>query len=1384
MLKPIRTLLTILCLMTFTEVLADTDIPASLYLNEPPAFEHLSNKEIQSVYQGNDGDLWISTRSGLFQYDGYSLVCHKSDYSHPALLTSNNILCVAEDTRHRLWIGTYSGLNVLDLTTSSVRKIDNREMNGNTISDILVTRNGRLLLATDWGLYEYQEDADDFLCYSEQNTGGVLPKTSIKSLLEDREGNLWIGTWNEGLFRYNAETDTYYRYPKLNGQNSAHVLFQDSRDNLWIGTWRGGLVLLKDALHPDRVTYVNYRRKEGDASSIADDIIYTLAEDTNSGDLWIGTRKGISILPAATGYHGTEHFRNYYSGTDGQTTLPSDEVTSLLCDRQGLMWIGMIGGGMVKADVRRPFFGHDSLKDVRHLLHTSSVRSMLVDDEGLLWIGIGSSGFGVRNLKTGRFTHYTQMEEFTRQRGNITTIMSIMQRSSDGHIWLSAYDDGVYEIDKHAPQGTRVRHHTTGNAPWLPGDCVYQVMEDSHGNLWFATRNGVSMLSADGHYQRFDNLQANGTRLSRMVTVCLAEDAGGRIWCGSSTQGVYCLEPERNGSQPSYSLKSYNAGNGKLNVDEVCCLYAHGNRLWLGTGSCGLSVYDPATDSFRNVHKQWDLPGDAVVSIRHDDKGHLWLGTNAGLIRVIPEKDLERATFRLYTKNDGLQDNIFTRGASATGPDGELMFGGYLGYNRFFPDSLQDRKQNVTPFITDIRIHGVSWDKLQPDTRADISERSPRFTDKIRLDHNRNNFSIEFSAMEYINPMLTKYAYKLEGFDKEWQTTGASERRAYYNNLQSGTYTFRLKASDINGSWGDGERRLKITVLPPPWLTWWAYTLYFMAACAAGYAIYHMVRNKVRRRNTIHVREMEKAKVEEMNHVKLQFFTNITHELLTPLTILYASVGELKRTAPDFKEQYRLMYNNINRLIRLVQQLLEFKRNERGDLKLSVSQGDLALFIRRGIDSITPLVRRQDIHFSYNCHPEQLPAYFDQDKVDKILYNLLSNASKHDPTGGLVSIELRATDDGRAQLTVRDHGPGIPKNEQKDLFKRFYEGDYRRYTNAGDTGIALSLVRDLVKLHHGTVKVESEEGKGTTFTVMLPIRREDYTDEEVNEKTVSANGEFFPDESIPAENTDSPSKPKNENELHSLLLVENNGELLLLMTKLLQNNYKVYTASNEGEALDILERQRISLIVTDAMMPDTDGLTFCRMLKNKSTTKHIPVILLTANNSEEYRAQAYDSGVDAFIAKPFDISVLQSRIANLLQTRKRMELEKAKTLVVNVDNMEYIDSDKEFLEQFIKCVTEHMSNPEFSQPQLLKAMHMSRSTLARRIKQLTGQNYTIFVTNIRIRTACRIMEERKQISISEVANLVGYNDSHYFSTSFKKIIGMTPTEYQKKLKEP
>ena len=595
--------------------------------------------------------------------------------------------------------------------------------------------------------------------------------------------------------------------------------------------------------------------------------------------------------------------------------------------------------------------------------------------------------------------------------------------------------------------------------------------------------------------------------------------------------------------------------------------------------------------------------------------------------------------------------------------------------------------------------------------------------------------------------------------------------------MPSGTYTFQLKATNENGEWSGYVREFTVVVLPPFWATWWAYLLYMVLVLVIGVLIYRTIKKRILLQNALRLREMEKAKAEELNHAKLQFFTNITHELLTPLTIISATVDELKTQAPSHNDLYTVMNSNIQRLIRLLQQILEFRKAETGNLKLRVSPGDLAAFVRTGTESFKPLVKKRKIHFSLLCDPESIVGYFDIDKLDKIMYNLLSNAAKYNKEDGFIQVTLSYDEEDRefVLLRVKDNGKGISREKQATLFKRFYEGDYRKFNTIG-TGIGLSLTKDLVTLHGGTISVESEVDHGTEFIVRIPIERSYYDEEQIDDEVISLRQTAIDYEDTPedviAEVQELATKA------NSILLVEDNEELLNLMTKLLGREYNVFTAENGKEGIIVLENEDVDLIVSDIMMPEMDGIEFCKYVKGHLEISHIPVILLTAKNKEEDRAEAYEIGADAFISKPFNLTVLHARIRNLLKYKARMAHDFKNQIVFEVKDLNYTSLDEDFIQRAINCVNNHLEDPNFDQAQFADEMLTSKSTLYKKLKSLAGLNTSSFIRNVRLKAACRIMEEKGiNIRVSELAYAVGFNDPKYFSSCFKKEFGMLPSEY-------
>lgn len=1360
-------LMQLLAFVPITLRAAETDPIYHLKFKQLSAPHSLPTNEVQKVYQDKDGFIWFATRQGLCCYNGYETTLYKSNLYSPDLLTSNSITCLVDDNNNSIWIGTSEGLNALDKKTGKIRKYSIPSLPNNVVSALCTTRDNTLWVGTDVGLCRYVPERDEFVVCGKDFGGGMLERATIKSLLEDSEGDLWIGTWSQGLYRYSPSTGEIFVYPRMNERNSSHVIYEDSNKDIWVGSWSCGLFKLENPKDMERVSYICYLHENGNDESLSDNIVYDIAEDLNTHSLWVGTRSGLSILRLEE----PDAFINYKSGKSVYL-IPTDEINSIMRDNQGSMWVGTIGGGVLMTNTRPALFNLHTLHFGDEDIPVTSVRALFADSERNLWIGVGTYGLACQEYATGKLKMFTHIPEFS-EVPTLPSLVAVVQRKKSGEIWFGMYNGGIFVYRK----GEKVRHLSNENCDFLTSSSVSALYEDWEGNCWVGTRGGLGVSLADGTGYRFGKMEfADSLSIDWLYVRDIIRDTDNSIWVATSNFGLIHITGDIH-NPSSLKYENYSFYNRRLITNTVLSLHIDRfSRLWVGTEGGGLYRYNRDSGEFEEKNREYSIPGDGIVSIEEDKGGGLWLGTNSGLINLQVAAVGSDFSTRIYTSADGLQDNFVVNASCSR--EGELFFGGHKGYNSFTPDKMEILSQETNFLITDIKVFNHSFSSLPVELREEISPVMPTYASKIELPYKYNNFSIEFAALTYKNPELNRYAYRLANFDRDWQHTDADRRFAYYNNLPSGTYTFQLKATNENGVWSGYVRELTVVVLPPFWATWWAYLSYVILALIIGILIYRTTKNRMLLRNELRLREMEKGKAEELNHAKLQFFTNITHELLTPLTIISATVDELKMQAPSHDDLYAVMNSNIRRLIRLLQQILEFRKAETGNLKLRVSPGDIADFVKKEAESFQPLVKKRKIHFSVLCDPESIIGYFDTDKLDKILYNLLSNAAKYNKEGGFIQVTLSYDEDKDfVLLRIKDNGKGISKEKQKTLFKRFYEGDYRKFNTIG-TGIGLSLTRDLVKLHEGTISVESEVDQGAEFTVRIPIDRSYYKEEQIDDEAIlSIQKEVTSYENI--EQKDAANIPQEvAAKAHSVLVVEDNEELLQLMTKLLNRDYNVFTAENGKEGITVLENEDIDLIVSDVMMPEMDGIEFCKYVKAHLEISHIPVILLTAKNKEEDRAEAYEVGADAFISKPFNLTVLHARIRNLLKYKERVARDFKNQLVFEVKDLNYTSLDEDFLQRAIECVNNHLENGTFDQAQFADEMRTSKSTLYKKLKSLTGLNTSAFIRNARLKAACRIMEEKgNSVRISELAYAVGFNDPKYFSVCFKKEFGMLPTDY-------
>lgn len=1327
----------------------------------------LPTNEIRNLFQDSEGYIWISTYNGLVRYDGYSTLVYKPNNKDDGKSVDGFVNIVAEDKDEKLWIGTHNGLYMLDKRKEQIEKIISPGLQVNYIEAIVCAKNGDLWVGTQKGAYLRKNGQKQFeLCEAPEQQMTI--HTDIKSIIEDQNGQIWIGTWVNGLIRYNPQEEKFYQYKGLNPGESAHILFQDQESNIWIGTWRYGLMKLVNPYDMKHYSVRHYQHEDKRSNSLSDNIIYAIAQDKSTGKIWIGSRSGLSILESE---EGSGSFSNYLPGEENGN-LPFNEVDALYYSSDGLMWIGMLGGGVYTVNTRKQQFEPDPLLPLRDQFPTSSVRSIYQCPDGKLWMGIMGFGLVLYDYQHNHVIHYLQHPDFS-QLPYVSTVNDIIYYKKTGEYVFATWDDGIWLYN-----GQRVRVINNITHPTLTDVCIYSLAEDSKGNLWIGARSGLFVLDSKGRLRSLNDLVPNTTRAFPQTSIFkIVEDHDGNIWVATISSGIWRIK-ETGGK---YNVKIYDTGQQNSAIGAMTLCVDSYNRLWVGTNGNGLDLYNRKEDRFVSMFDEYFDQGEVIFNLMEDDKKTLWLTTNSEMYHISIPIDDSEATLHTYTVEDGLQDHIFNRNACHKGIDGQLFFGGANGLNRFYPQQITFDNTSYPVVITDLKIHNVSIRNLSRQERLKILDAPIDYAQKIQLAYDQNNFRLDFSILNYINSQLNKYEYKLEGYDNHWIPANAQMRFAYYNNLPAGTYRFMVRGANANGTWSDNIRTLKITILPPPWLSWWAYCIYALLLTAIIAYLYRAVQNRLRMKQAIELGKLQRQKLEEVNHAKLQFFTNITHELLTPLSVIQASVEELNLQYPRMKSQLRGISENTMRLIRLIQQILEFRKVENAKQQLRVSKGNITLFIKRSVMAFTPLVRKKKLRIVLENFDEQYTGYFDSDKLDKILYNLLSNAAKYTHEGDTITLKQHYdTATSRYTFSVNNPGDPIPEEKMAHLFERFYEGEYRKFRTVG-TGIGLSLTKDLVDLHHGQIEVASSAEAGITFTVNLPLGRTYFSNKEVDEENEALNNRLDTDfESLDNEQetaTDDVPQPATPDKNTRILLAEDNEDLRKSMARMLATHFQVQEAANGQEAWEKIEKEGTDLVVSDIMMPDIDGLELCKRLKGSFATAHIPVILITARISDSDRVEGYEAGADGYICKPLKMSVLLAKINNLLKRQEQGRKEDArKKLVFEAKEVNYTPQDEEFLKKALDIVNRHLDDQEFDTATFISEMGMARTSFNEKMKQLAGVTPAVFISNVRLQAAFKLVQEKKKIRISDLAYAVGFNDPKYFSLCFRKKFGLSPKE--------
>ncbi|HLO61213.1 MAG TPA: two-component regulator propeller domain-containing protein [Bacteroidales bacterium] len=1367
--------------------------PFCLSANENLKFERIDDRNelssdfVSSIIQDNDGYMWFATLDGLNRYDGYTVKVYKNRLNGEAYFKSNVFECIEVAKDGKLWLGTkYFGIQIFDPKTESVTTISNDPtkalyINDNQIQDLLRDSKGRMWIATYHGVARYDPDKKIMKIYAEdKHNPGAVPFGNVTSIYEDSQGRILFGTWENGLYVYNEKTDSFRNYyisqNVFNLTNPVRIwsFLEDKNGYTWIGTWETGL--FKVRITDNSIEYLNhfYLDAGNKGKNICDNIIFCL-EQTPDNSIWVGTSNGLSIIsnPNAN----DPEIISYNEGVS--TTLPSkSEIYEMKQDVSGSMWLATMGGGVNKIDLKRYKFELFNIPSSNTPLTSEVVYCFYPVNENELLLGVRSLVIGLYNLEKKTFKDYRNLpvlNEFTSENNSVFCIF----KDSRENLWFGTRYLGLYKKDgKTGKLQNIVSRYFFSQGP--PPYSVNCIAEDRYNCLWVGTSEGLIKLVYNHEIDKFDTYKYlpdsrdPNSICGKNITSILI-DSQHVLWIATEDGGISRLKSDLK-DHASLKFETINDfGLSKLRVSGHTVnviVEDNKNRIWIGTGTDGIIQYDRKTNSFRNFPKVMEFTGNTVYNLIPDNSNAIWATTNKGLVRLVVEN--EDLNIQNFTVDDGLQGNIFNLGASYKDNQGRIYIGGLHGFNRFNPEEFQPNLYLPPVVVTKIEINNepVEAERIQDN--------------RLVLSNQENNFSVSFSALSYSQAKNNKFMHKLEGFDNDWIMSDCNNRTAVYTNVPPGKYTFLVKAANNSWIWNEQPVRLILVVKPSPFLTKVAITIYLLLFLSIIYMIFWFRMNNLKIKQAFEIEKLERVKNENINEFKLRFFTNVSHELLTPLSIISCGVEELNEKPGVDKNTLQSIWMNVNRLITLIKQLLDFRKIESGDMRLDIELTYIDEVFEKLKELFQPLAKRKNMVFTVNGKINKA-IYCDVEKIETILTNLVSNAFKYSNEGGCVQVEyslLKTEGKEFIEIVVKDTGYGISEKEIEHIFDRFYQVSSVTGRTFG-VGIGLHLVKNIVDLHQGTITVKSnKEGEGSMFTIRIPLNKN--LKEVKDEQTVLPNhpaGEFkvVLDEILVSDDT-----PESESGLvadsdFSVLVVEDNNELRKLISKHLSRFYKISEARDGIEGYEAACSQHPDLIVSDVMMPGMNGFEMCKKLKADFNVNHIMIILLTAKFTNDDRYEGYLAGADSYIAKPLDLKLLKARIDSL---KKQREIIKEKFSggigsEFNPGGLSQINVD--FMQQIIGLITENIEDPEFNVTMMLEKIHISHSTLYRKIQSLTGMSPNEFIRNVRITEAARLMKN-KDISIAEIATMVGFNDHSYFTRCFKKKFNKTPIQFVGEIK--
>ena len=1337
----------------------------------------LSQNQILCVYEDLQGLLWIATQDGLNLYDGYKFRVFRHEPGNQNSLLDYAVNTICETDTGIFWIGTREGMSRFDLWKNRfihyTHKPDSsKSLVSNNVWHIYEDSENHLWIATLGGVSQFNPQTELFINYKASDSNSISSDFNL-SVVEDSKKNIWIGG-RSGLDRYNLNEKKFFNY-KLNPDQPNSVSLNGilslsiKNNTLWMGAYSG---LYSIDLN-EEVAFKKHILSEDENLSIR--CIYI----GNDGNIWAGTfREGLYRYFPESG----KKFN--YKHTDRIGSLSEDYISSIIEDTHGVIWIGTSASGINKYNSSSERFKTIKIPNPNSEINYG-ISSVLEDRSGNLWVGTESGSI----LKiTNQFSDNPQFKFYQTDISLRTYFSSVEIRSlmedKKGNIWAGSFGSGIYRINPENGIVTRMKNESN-NKNSLANDFVHALYESPDGIIWIGTGAGGlnKFNSVDNSFVSYQYDPANDRSISSNEVTTVCEDKNGFIWAGTSVGGLNKLNPLTG----EFDHFTHDVLNKKsISGNRIICLYVdRKSNLWIGTFGGGLNKYNPEDNSFEYFSTRNGLPSNTINFITEDSHGNLWITTDKGLCVFNPESN----TFKNFDVNDGLQGNEFIHGSGYLSKRaGNIYLGGINGLNIFNPDYINTQSKISNVVFTDFKVFNKS---VLPGEDSPLKY-NILYAEKVTLSHSENFFTFEFASLDFNNPDKNQYAYKLIGFNKDWINAG-NQRFATFTNLDPGEYIFSVKATNSDGVWNEKGTSIIVTILPPWWQTWWAYIIYTIAIISILLLLRQFEMKRVKLRNDLQLKNIEAKKLLEVDKLKSRFFANISHEFRTPLTLVLGITDKLIKKTKDVesKNDFGVIRKNANRLLQLINQLLELSKLEAGSVNIRVSKWDINKLLKRILSSFTSLAEQRNIEFIFNGKPVNKPTeykevylYIDPEKFETIIYNLVSNAFKFSPEGSVIEAEVIAHLHF-VDIRFTNTGVSIPEDKLKFIFDRFYQVDETSSRSYEGTGIGLALVKELVELHNGEIKASSIEGKETTFEIRIPIGRAHYLPEQVIEDLPKEKDIIFKEVDLSEYSEEFMPAPEKEisktidSQLKIILVVEDNFDLRNYIAEQLEESYTIYEAKDGEKGLQLAGEILPDLIISDIMMPKMDGYEMSRKLKRDFKTSHIPIIMLTAKAAREDKMDGLEIGADDYLIKPFDADELLIRVKNLIKIREQMREKFRTEMILKPRDIIVPSTEKVFVEKVIDVVEKNIDNEKFGVDELSNAIGLSRSQLHRKLKAITDQSTTEFIRNYRLKRAADLIMQDAG-NMAEIAYQVGFSSQAYFTKSFTELFGCSPGEYKKK----